>query len=55
VEPEVSESYSVAIVLDQDFGGRLAELARRMHVWVCASEQNKNFAQEYWDRIPGTL
>jgi hypothetical protein len=33
--------YVVAIVVERDFGDELAELAERLHVWVCSTPQNR--------------
>jgi hypothetical protein len=52
VDPEVSQPYSVAIVLNQDFGSRLKELAGRMHVWACGTEKHRRLAQECWESNP---
>lgn len=40
--------YSVAIVVDREFGDRLPGLAARVHVWACASPHNRRFAETYW-------
>src|SRR5262245_58348546 len=39
--------YSVAIVVDRDFGEALAPLARRLHVWACGSEPTRASAEKY--------
>ena len=33
--------YSVAIVVDRDFGDELVGLAQRLHVWVCSTPANR--------------
>jgi hypothetical protein len=45
--------YSVAIVVDRHFGDHLLELAERVHVWVCASQDNRRLAEKYWQAAPG--
>ena len=39
----------VAVVMDQDFGHRLWELAQRVPVWVCNSATNSPIIQELWE------
>lgn len=39
----------VAVVVDQEFGSRLWELAQHVPVWVCNSEANNPVIQELWD------
>ena len=39
----------VAVVMDQDFGHRLWELAQRVPVWVCNSATNSPVIQELWE------
>ncbi len=39
---------NVAVVLDPHFGNRLAELAQRLHVWVCSSPDNQPAVQTVW-------
>jgi hypothetical protein len=33
--------YSIAIVVERDFGDELVELAKRLHVWVCSTPENR--------------
>lgn len=39
----------VAVVVDQEFGSRLWELAHHVPVWVCNSEANGPVIQELWE------
>lgn len=39
---------TIAVVLDPYFGSRLMELAQRLHVWVCESQQNRLAVQAVW-------
>jgi hypothetical protein len=39
--------YTVAVVVDRTFGERLDALARRVHVWVCATAENQQTASGY--------
>ena len=39
----------IAVVMDQDFGHRLWELAQRVPVWVCDSDTNSPVIQELWE------
>lgn len=39
---------NVAVVLDPNYGNRLAEMARHLHVWVCASPANKLAVEAVW-------
>jgi hypothetical protein len=43
-----ASEYSVAVVVDRAFGERLAALARRLHVWACATAENQRAATGYW-------
>ena len=38
-------AYSVAIVVERDFGDQLVELAKRLHVWVCSTPENRSHAE----------
>ena len=50
----MAEPYRVAIVVDRHFGPRLAELAKRLHVWVCDSPGNRPAVEAIWrDRGEG--
>lgn len=44
--------YRVAIVVDREFGSRVAELAKRVHVWLCDSPLNRPAAEALW-HAPG--
>jgi hypothetical protein len=39
------KAHSVALVLDRDFGQRLAPLATRMHVWIVNTPENVSAAR----------
>jgi hypothetical protein len=39
--------HKVAIVIDRNFGARLADLARDRHVWVVGSQSNAAAVQRY--------
>ncbi len=41
----------VAIVLDPEFGDRLTDLAKNVHVWAIDSVKNKLAAEHYMDEI----
>jgi hypothetical protein len=50
MKPEAM-AYSVAIVVERDFGDELVELAKRLHVWVCYTPAN----QRQVERVGGAL
>jgi len=37
----------LAVVVDRAFGERLGALAKRVHVWVCATAENQQIASSY--------
>ena len=39
----------IAVVMDQDFGHRLWELAQRVPLWVCNPATNSPVIQELWE------
>ncbi len=43
----------VALVLEPEYGGKLAPLAAASHVWVVDTPANRAAASEYWARNPG--
>lgn len=45
-------AHKVAIVVEPDFGDRLAELSRRLHVWVCDTPANRAAARSIWGDDP---
>ena len=45
-------SYTVAVVVDPDFGQQLSALADRVHTWICASAQNRLAATAYREAHP---
>lgn len=45
-------AYSVALVLDPDFGSRLKDLSTRLHTWVVESPQNASVTHEVWNALP---
>lgn len=42
----------VGIVVERNFGERLAALARSFHIWVIKSPVNTPFIKEYWSGEP---
>jgi hypothetical protein len=38
----------VAIVVDPDFGRALADLARRVHVWIVDTPENRRVVEQLW-------
>jgi hypothetical protein len=44
----VESAYRVAVVVDPEFGERLASLAERMHVWVADTPANRIVAERIW-------
>ena len=44
-------SYRVSIVVDQNFGSRLHELAARMHVWAVDTPPNRAAAERIWAKM----
>jgi hypothetical protein len=49
----MTETYSVAMVVDPMFGERLAALAARMPVWIVDSAVNRAWAEQHWREHPG--
>jgi hypothetical protein len=48
-------AYSVALVVDPQFGGRVVELSNRMHTWLVDSSSNCAAAEAIWAaKVPGT-
>jgi hypothetical protein len=45
-------SNKVALVLEPDFGDRLASLAGTSHVWVIDTPTNRTTALEFWSQDP---
>lgn len=46
-------NYSVGLVLDDDYGDRLLELAETLPVWAPDSDANRAAAERYWASNPG--
>lgn len=46
-----TNSYSVALVADPNFGSRLSALALRLHVWIVDSAPNRAALEEVWRNI----
>jgi hypothetical protein len=42
----------VALVLDQDYGEELKELAKRMAIWIIGTPSNAAVARELWNQEP---
>ena len=47
-----ASKYRVAVVVDRTFGQRLTSLARRLHVWICATAENRLAAESSWANQP---
>ena len=47
-----AQPHRVALVVDPDFGERLTDLAKRVHVWACESRQNAKVARQLWRENP---
>jgi hypothetical protein len=43
-----NKPYAVAVVVDPAFGGRLSDLASRMHVWCIDTPDNRAAAEIVW-------
>jgi hypothetical protein len=48
-----SESIPVAIAFGNYASTELESLARRMHVWVVGTPQNRTAAEAFWQKSPG--
>jgi hypothetical protein len=46
-----SNLYSVALVVDRNFGTRLSVLAARLHVWIVESPPNRAALQDVWRNV----
>ncbi len=44
--------YKVCVVVDRNFGGRLAELPRGVPVWIVDTPSNRPVAQHLWKEGP---
>src|SRR2546428_8732448 len=44
--------YTVALVVDPQFGDRLLSLAQRVHTWVVDAPTNKETAERFWASLP---
>jgi len=40
--------HKVAVVLDREFGEKLVELSKTIHVWACGSLLNRQAAERIW-------
>jgi hypothetical protein len=45
--------HAVALVLDPEFGERLVDLSRRIHVWVVDTTTNRRVAARVWREAAG--
>ena len=45
--------HAVALVVDPEFGERLADLSRRIHVWVLGTPTNRRVAERVWREARG--
>ena len=48
----MSLQYTVALVLDPEFGDRLNLVAARTHVWAVGTPTNRGVAEEMWEALP---
>jgi hypothetical protein len=48
----VAQVHHVALVLDREFGARLADLARDVHVWAVRSAADEDAATRVWATPP---
>ena len=48
----MNQPHKVTLVLNSDYGDKLASLAESSHVWVVDSIANRSAAAEYWSRNP---
>lgn len=48
----MTQPYRVFVVLDRDYGQRLAELAETGPVWIVDTPANRSVAQEIWAARP---
>ena len=46
--------HAVALVVDPEFGERLLDLSRRIHVWALDTPTNRTVAQRVWREVAGT-
>jgi hypothetical protein len=44
----MADPYRVAIVVDRQFGPQLADMAKRLHVWICDSPTNRPAVEAIW-------
>ena len=45
--------HAVALVVDPEFGERLTDLSRRIHVWVLGTPTNRRVAERVWREARG--
>jgi hypothetical protein len=48
----MAEPYRIFVVLDQEYGGRLSELAQTGPVWIVDTPPNRSVAQQIWAANP---
>jgi len=46
--------HAVALVVDPEFGERLLDLSRRIHVWALDTPTNRTVAERVWREAGGT-
>jgi hypothetical protein len=50
----MTQPYRVFVVVDRDYGQRLAELAETGPVWIVDTPANRSVAQEIWAARPNS-
>ena len=45
----MKKKHEIAVVVEPCFGARLPDLAKQVHVWICASDENSEAVRSYWD------
>lgn len=46
--------YRIILVLDEDYGRRVIDLAQEAYVWLVQSEENDRWASSIWQRNPAS-
>jgi hypothetical protein len=52
LQVQMAEPYRVFVVVDQEYGGRLGELAQTGPVWIVDTPANRTIAQQIWAANP---
>ena len=45
-------SYSIALVVDPEFGDKLSSVAARVHTWAVDTPENRRVAERLWAALP---